>query len=272
MTRQELRERLPGACPCYVPGHASTGCDSTGYDLTRGKDQIVKGILKKAFRPWLLRSARWLVPRSLARSFSNLAALSRMSAWLRSQGPIDCGGDRMALYDRVLRAEGLDAPIDYLEFGVYRGASLRWWCGHVACSEARFYGFDCFEGLPEDWGVARAGTFDVGGKIPAIDDPRLEFVVGLFQDTLRPFLAGHRLERRKVIHMDADLYTSTLYVLSQLAPWIRPGDVIVFDELGSLRMAEHEFRAFEDFCASFRLSVKALGANSLLETFAVKVV
>jgi len=232
----------------------------------------MKATLKKMFRPFVLRSACWFIPGRLASCFNNLASLSRVSNWMRDHRGMDCTGDRTALYERILHSEGLDAPIDYLEFGVYRGASLKWWCEHITCPEAHFYGFDCFEGLPEDWGVAGAGTFDTGGKLPAINDRRNKFVVGQFQHTLRPFLEQHPLQRRKVIHMDADLYTSTLYVLAHLAPHLRAGDVLIFDEFGSLRMSQHEFRAFEDFCASFRVSVAALGANSLLETVAMKVI
>jgi O-methyltransferase len=233
---------------------------------------MAKAILKRFFRPLVLRSAHWLLPPWLASGLSNLASLARLSAWLAARRCPACAGGRTALYERLLDSEGLDAPVDYLEFGVYRGASLSWWCEHLACPEARFFGFDCFEGLPEAWGVVRAGAFDTGGRLPAINDQRVEFVVGLFQDNLLPFVNRYPLQRRKIIHMDADLYSSTLYVLSLLAPHLRSGDIIIFDEFGSFRMAQHEFRAFEDFCSAFRISVTALGANSVLETVAVKVV
>ncbi len=72
--------------------------------------------------------------------------------------------------------------------------------------------------------------------------------------------------------MDADLYSSTLYVLALLAPHIRLDDVTVFDEFGSIRMAKHEFRAFEDFSSAFRMSTVRLGTNALAETVALKVV
>ncbi len=237
----------------------------------RGFANRIRQRLKKWFRAAVVRTARWLVPSWIAGRLTNLAALSQMSSWFAS-GPMDCSGDRTALYERVLRGERLDAPVDYLEFGVFRGASLRWWSGHLPCPDARFYGFDCFDGLPENWERREKGTFDTGRKVPNIDDARVQFVVGLFQDTLVPFLRQTPLRRRKIIHMDADLYTSTLYVLAQLAPHICPGDIIIFDEFGSIRMAQHEFRAFEDFSRSFGMTTVRLGANSLLETVAMKVV
>ena len=52
--------------------------------------------------------------------------------------------------------------------------------------------------------------FDVGGAIPVIDDPRVEFVKGYFQDTLPGFLDCFQLTNRLVVHTDADLYTPML--------------------------------------------------------------
>ena len=55
--------------------------------------------------------------------------------------------------------------------------------------QSRFFGFDSFEGLPEDWGDVPRGMFAVEGRAPHIDDARVQFVQGLFQETLYGFLA-----------------------------------------------------------------------------------
>jgi len=39
---------------------------------------------------------------------------------------------------------------------------------------------------------ATTDEFDVGGKVPCIDDDRVSFVKGLFQDTLDEFLVKFR--------------------------------------------------------------------------------
>jgi len=156
---------------------------------------------------------------------------------------------RAALYRFLLEHEGLDAPIDYLEFGVSHGDSIRWWVENNRHPEATFVGFDSFEGLPDDWEAWPKGSFSTDGSVPAISDPRCKFVKGLFQDTLPDWLAGREFRRRTVLHLDADLYTSTLLVLTQLLPKLKADSVLVFDEFNDYL---HEYRAFSDAMAAYR--------------------
>jgi hypothetical protein len=124
---------------------------------------------------------------------------------------------RTAYYNRIVGSEHLSgAPITYLEFGVYEGTSLLWWVDHVNDPGARFVGFDTFTGLPEQWNEsAEAGAYSASGNRPHTDDTRVSFQVGLFKDTLPGFVAHqfHRSER-VVVHLDADLYGSTLFALT----------------------------------------------------------
>jgi hypothetical protein len=61
---------------------------------------------------------------------------------------------------------------------------MRRWASLLTHPETRLHGFDSFEGLPEPWRLAAdTSTFDVGGKIPAIDDARVQFHTGWFSDT-----------------------------------------------------------------------------------------
>jgi len=233
---------------------------------------MLKQKLKNQVRRFIIRGARWVFPEIVAHWASYLLYLSRLSRWLRHHPCTTAPANRQMLYDFLVQGEGLNAPIDYLEFGVYQGSSLKWWCENVTNPEARFFGFDSFEGLPEDWGYKPAGTFNTGGSTPDIEDQRVELVAGLFQDTLRPFLQRYSRECRKVVHMDADLYSSTLFVLVTIAPFLKKGDIIMFDEFGSVGMPQHEFRAFEDFCMAFPISVTALAATAPLNTLAVKIV
>lgn len=165
---------------------------------------------------------------------------------------------RYQLYQHVIETQGLaDIPVDYLEFGVCGGYSFKWWVNESKNSESRFYGFDTFEGLPEDWGTFSKG--DMAAGIPVIDDTRVEFLKGLFQETLPAFLANQKMRKdtRKVIHLDADLFSSTLYALTSLAPYLKKGDLLLFDEFN---VPNHEFYAFKMFCDSYYVKTKVIGA------------
>jgi O-methyltransferase len=159
----------------------------------------------------------------------------------------------------VIEKEGLGrAPIDFWEFGVFRGDSLSWWLRNIHDAESRFVGFDTFTGLPERWRATEPeGAFNVYGRLPETKDSRCTFEVGLFQETLLSFISGHDFSRRLVIHLDADLYSSTLFVLTTLARHFKPGDVVFFD---NFICSLDEFRAFEAFVKSFRVKYEVLGA------------
>ncbi len=154
-------------------------------------------------------------------------------------------------------ASRLKEPISYLEFGVWQGASIKSWCSLNKHPESRFYGFDTFDGLPEDWESDHPkGTFSTGGKTPQIDDTRVKFIKGLFQDTLREFLSKTPLQNRLVVNVDCDIYTATLFVLGTMDKLFSPGTIIIFDDFYSMN---HEFKAFVDYDRSFGRKWKALG-------------
>jgi O-methyltransferase len=157
--------------------------------------------------------------------------------------------DRFKLYD-FLNARFIgDAPIDYLEFGVWEGGSIKRWCQLNTNQESRFYGFDTFEGLPEDWNKNHPrGSFRLAGKAPMIGDSRARCVEGLFQETLCQFLDQFQSQRRLVVHIDCDLYSATLFCLTVLDRYLTSGSLIIFDEFRDL---EHEFSAFWDYARSY---------------------
>jgi len=166
---------------------------------------------------------------------------------------------RELLYEHVIKQQNLEnEAVDYLEFGVDTGASFIWWLKRLTNKENKFYGFDTFEGLPEDWGAFFVKG-DMSSDIPSVNDDRAEFFKGLFQDTLSDFLKkGHlKSNRRKIIHMDADLFSSTLFVLTTLYPYLNAGDIVFFDEFN---VPKHEFLAFKIFTESYYIKYEILGA------------
>lgn len=158
-----------------------------------------------------------------------------------------------------------DARVLYLEFGVYQGASMRFWSKALTNNESQLHGFDSFEGLPEDFddvgGPYRKGTFDVGGRAPDIDDPRVTFFKGWFEETLPNYsLPEHDV---LVITLDADLYSATIYVLNRLKNHIRSGTYIYFDDMSR---PEHEPRAFREFMAETGKKFELVAADDTLNT------
>ena len=170
--------------------------------------------------------------------------------------------DRYRLYDYINEVILKIKSIDYIELGVFKGASIKYWASINTDIKSRFYGFDTFTGLPEPWDnfteSKRKGFFETGGEYPEVDDARVSFIQGLFQDTLPAFLKGYTSNNPLVIHFDCDLYSATLYVLTHANSIIVPGTIILFDEFSSML---HEFRAFEDYCSSYMRSYEIIGAS-----------
>ena len=115
----------------------------------------------------------------------------------------------------------------WLEFGVYEGNTINFISKYT---DKIIFGFDCFDGLPEDWRTGFSkGAFNMDGRLPSVSN-NVELIKGLFQDTLEPFLLSKN-EMISFIHLDADLYSSTIYVLEKCVKKIKEGCIIVFDEI-----------------------------------------
>lgn len=220
----------------------------------------------------LIRKTKWLfikyrlhvVIEPFSGILLNLAYLSKVSRWASKNRHVVFNDfyapewnydKRYRLYDFIFREKRLEQAITYLEFGVSGGHSFAWWVKANIHPSSCFYGFDTFEGLPEDWGGFKQGA--MSAQVPVVDDSRVTFYKGLFQETLPVFVSKLDQEQRKVIMMDADLYTSTLFVLTTLAPYLKKGDIILFDQFN---VPMHEFLAFQNFVSSYYLKFELIGA------------
>lgn len=222
----------------------------------------MRTLLKRLF----LRTGAHRAIEPFSRFFLTLVYFSKFSKWRASaaSAPFTDADDpaynykkREGVYNFLLEHENLEAePIDYLEFGVARGESIGWWAGKLTHPDTRLVGFDTFQGLPEDWANLPAGSYTTEGQTPQIDDPRVSFRVGLFQATLAPFLESFQGGRRIILHLDADLYNSTLIALMTLSPYLKSGDLLIFDEFA---IVLHEFRAFLDFLDATGFKHEVLG-------------
>jgi len=167
---------------------------------------------------------------------------------------------REQLYDIVGNRVG-SQDVLYLEFGVWQGDSIRYWSKLLKNPLSKLHGFDSFEGLPEDWLHDRPkGCFSTDGQLPVIDDDRVKFLKGWFEDTLRTYeVPPHE---KLVINIDADLYSSTVTVLNALESSIIPGTFILFDEF---HHRAHELRAFDEFVRRTGMKFTLLGVTDTAE-------
>ena len=183
------------------------------------------------------------LPGSLVRRLAAANNYILLGHWMHAHGfhfP-QLGLDREAVFESVARTVK-DKRVLYLEFGVYFGDSMRYWSRSLTNPESKLHGFDSFEGLPESGGIWRKGQFNTKGRVPDIADPRVQFYKGWFEQVLPTYiLPDHEI---LVVTLDADLYSSTIYVLRHLRPYMRPGTFIYFDELSAI---EHEPRAIHEF-------------------------
>lgn len=177
--------------------------------------------------------------------------------------------DRFKLHDYIIKSELLKTEkIYFLEFGVASGTSFKWWLHANNNSESKFFGFDTFEGLPQDWGIFKKG--EMAPIQSNIKDNRYVFIKGLFNSSLPKFLESTNLDPniRKIIHLDADLFGSTLFVLVSLHKTLKSGDILFFDEFC---VPNHEFLAFDIFTKLYDVKYHTVGAVNNYLQIAIKI-
>jgi hypothetical protein len=144
------------------------------------------------------------------------------------------------LVEFVVNAASL--PGLYLEFGVGRGKSIRWIGSHA---DRTVHGFDSFQGIPEYWHGNPVGAF-AQSKPPKVPD-NVKFHVGMFDETIPGFLAEYS-DPVSFLHVDCDLYSSTVTIFDAFGARLQPGAIILFDEYYNFpRWQEHEFKAFQEY-------------------------
>lgn len=206
--------------------------------------QTVKRRLQRMLTTWLSQRQVEFLENALYRSIHK----QKFAALFRSQR-IEV---KERVWDKAIDIVGRSSKVMFLEFGTFEGYSIRYFASGFVNPASRFYGFDSFEGLPEDWGSKVKGTFSTAGNLPDVADDRVSFEKGWFQDTLPPFSIQGQDFDAVFVHMDADLYSSTMFVLSNL--WSKlPTFFALFDEFSG-----HETRALYNFHQSFPCDIEFL--------------
>lgn len=199
----------------------------------------MKRLIKKLIHPLRVLAGRFVIPeRSFVGSHGCLQTAASFAAWNQVEG-------------------------DYLEFGVFRGASFvaafhaiersrktvsraasdssaelsRW-----LADRPRYFAFDSFAGLPpgkaERQSDYAAGAYacsqtDFVSNVRAggVDMSRVITVPGMYDQSLNAVAkATHGLRRAAVVMIDCDLYESTVPVLEFLTDLVGQGTILIFHD------------------------------------------
>lgn len=165
-----------------------------------------------------------------------------------------------------------------LEFGTATGRTLNqfgYWLPNKT-----IYGFDSWQGLPEKFNDLPAGHF--AQSLPEVS-PNCKLVQGWFgarptqdQSAIAEFTAPVFARQHQapiaLLHLDADLYSSTKTVLDAFSAHIVSGTVILFNEYWNHRTwKKHEFKAWQEHCKMHGIKYEYIGYASDHQEVAVRV-
>ncbi len=148
----------------------------------------------------------------------------------------------------------------YCEFGVFSGKSVNIIADQK--TDKTIYGFDSFEGLPEDWQgwALQQGVFSVI-RLPKVKN-NVKLIKGWFKDTLPGFINEHPDTPLAFLHVDSDLYSSAVTIFDHFKKHIKAGTVIVFDEYYNYpNWQEHEYKAFKEFREKYSVQYEYIAAG-----------
>lgn len=208
-----------------------------------------------AHTPWLQRliGGSWL-ERAFLRGISGLQmfllarhkdeASVRLLRQIRKQrGSLLTAYETYTVYSFARAYSGL--PGAMAEVGVFQGSSARMIC--EAKGDKEFHLFDTFEGLPEsstaDKSVHRVGQYLVTlESVQAFLEgfPNVHFHKGLFPDSA----ADVPDQKYAFVHLDVDLYESTLAGLKYFYPKMITGGVILSHDYSILAGVKQAFTEF----------------------------
>ena len=242
-TIEEAEERI-NQCLKVDDNHLDAKLNLSAIKLHKGDQSLFDNLIKLTHKDHpLTRSIKWV---------SNLPKLPELffHTW--------------AFFDSMTNKSKKDRP--FYEFGVWRGGSFQ----YLINTFKKGYGFDTFEGLPEDWHQEKQGTYSAEGIIPQIDGGT--FIAGKFEDTLPIFFTESR-PMASIINFDADLYSSTLCALNHSKPVIDKDTILIFDEfITNKNWEQDEYKALNEFCSNNNFTYEVLAISYFTKQVAVKLI
>lgn len=157
------------------------------------------------------------------------------------------------------------------EFGVNDGYSLKQICKHF--KNETVFGFDAFDGLPDGgkWpgNIIHNDQFRYDGMVPFNVPMNAALVKGWFSDTVPNFDFGH--EYAKFLHIDCDVYSSTVDILTNIGHTITSGTVIVLDDyFNHPNWRQGEYRAWQEFVAAKKIRYEYLYVSGMATGIKIK--
>jgi hypothetical protein len=103
----------------------------------------------------------------------------------------------------------------------------------------------------------------MNGQLPKCES-NVTLVKGWFEDTLPKFCEELQQEIILLLHMDADTYKPTAYVLNSLLSNLGRGTIVIFDEyFGYPNFRQHEFKAWQEFVNSNGINYAYIGYTEM---------
>lgn len=152
-------------------------------------------------------------------------------------------------YGRLQAACSIAPLGDWAEFGVGEGTTAKLLERYLPETKA-LHLFDSFEGLPVDgaYTIWTKGKFR--SRVFKTKKPNVVVNVGLFEDVLPTYNFSNGLA---FVHIDCDLYESTISVLSNIDRALVEQAIIVFDEMFAYpAWEEGEYKALMEWGRPFQ--------------------
>jgi hypothetical protein len=152
------------------------------------------------------------------------------------------------------------------EFGVASGDSTRIFLRMPYFKNcAGWNGFDTFFGLPKEWGDLPKGAFSTNGIPPQIKNELIQWHVGRIESTCKEISKLKNLDKNFLILFDFDLYSATKAAWDVIANYLKPGDIIYFDEA----YEADENQMIEEILAKGDFSLEVIGYTTMGIAFRV---
>ncbi|MHC8508115.1 MAG: class I SAM-dependent methyltransferase [Rhodospirillales bacterium] len=149
-----------------------------------------------------------------------------------------------------------------LEFGVAAGSPVNYMSERLP--SFRFHGFDSFEGLAEDWKGHHSarGKYTQRGVMPKVSG-NVTLIKGWFDKTVPEFTQKTDLTDLAFVHIDSDTYEAAAVVFNNIAPFLKPGVLVLFDELiGYPNWRNGEFKALHEAGEKFGFKFEYLAFST----------